>query len=198
MASTVEGLPQKDIHALLCELVGDKTCRNPNHIRIIVMTSERSDLRVPGECTTYPLMLIDSHRYTISTSTHRNTPLALPSLDCKSERMSKIGIIRTLLRVGPKIRHLMSSIPKMLQKSLLILVTRMVTRNGYLHIQSESENQLITLPMYINNLHGGVALQILTQLRDIDIHTARIEVIIIGPDRSEGYIALQHLIDILA
>ena len=52
--------------------------------------------------------------------------------------------------------------------------------------------------MDVDNLDLSVILQMLTQLSDVNIHRAGIEVVIIDPDSLQGEIALQNLVRMAA
>ena len=48
-------------------------------------------------------MLVQRYIYTIAAPAYRNTGIAFATLNSKSQRMGKIGIIATLGRIRPKI-----------------------------------------------------------------------------------------------
>ena len=59
-------------------------------------------------------------------------------------------------------------------------------------------DELIALTVNIDNLNLVVILQVLAQLRDVDVHRARIEVVVINPDCAQRIVALENLIGVRA
>ena len=55
-------------------------------------------------------------------------------------------------------------------------------------------NQLITLTVDIDNLNRVIGLQVLAQLGDVNVHTAGVEVVVIGPHSLESKATLQNLV----
>ena len=52
--------------------------------------------------------------------------------------------------------------------------------------------------MDVDDFHFGVVLQVLAELRDVDVHGARIEVVVINPDCAQCIVALENLVSMRA
>ena len=59
-------------------------------------------------------------------------------------------------------------------------------------------DEFVSFTMYIDNLDLFVGFQMLTQLGDVNIHGAGIEVVIINPNGLQSKVALQDLIAVRA
>ncbi len=53
-------------------------------------------------------------------------------------------------------------------------------------------NQLVTLSVNIDNLDRIIFFQVLTQFRDIHVHTTCIEIVIVNPDCFQSEVTLQE------
>ena len=81
----------------------DKPARHHTHIGIVVLAGQTSNFLNPTKGGSYPLMLIQSNVNTIATSTNRHSGIALAFFNGNGQRVSKIGIITTLSRIGSEI-----------------------------------------------------------------------------------------------
>ena len=59
-------------------------------------------------------------------------------------------------------------------------------------------DQLIAFAVDVDDLDARVVFQELAQLRDINVHAAGIEVVVVYPDRLQGVVALQYLVGMRA
>ena len=59
-------------------------------------------------------------------------------------------------------------------------------------------NELVTLTVDVNNLDLWIVLEVLTQLGDVNIHRACVEVVIVDPDGLQSEVALQNLVRVAA
>ena len=58
------------------------------------------------------------------------------------------------------------------------------------------DNELIALAVDVDDLDLVVVLQVLAQLRDIDIHRSGVEVVVVDPNGLERIVALQDLVGV--
>ena len=58
------------------------------------------------------------------------------------------------------------------------------------------DNELIALAVDVDDLDLVVVLQVLAQLRDIDIHRPGVEVVVVDPNGLERIVALQDLVGV--
>ena len=56
--------------------------------------------------------------------------------------------------------------------------------------------EFVALAVYVDNLDGGVILEVLAELGDIHVHRTGVEVIVVDPDGLEREIAFEYLVDV--
>ena len=59
-------------------------------------------------------------------------------------------------------------------------------------------DELVTLAVDVDDLDGGVGLEVLAQLGDVDVHGAGVEIVVVDPDGLEGVVALENLVAVCA
>ena len=57
-------------------------------------------------------------------------------------------------------------------------------------------DELVALAVDVDDLDGGVIFEFLAQLGDVNVHRARVEVVVIDPDGLQGEVALQDLVHV--
>ena len=73
-----------------------------------------------------------------------------------------------------------------------------ITSATPIHLLIFRGDQFVTLTMNIDNLNLRIVLQVLTQLGDVDIHGAGIEIVVVDPEGLQGEVALQDLVGVAA
>lgn len=56
------------------------------------------------------------------------------------------------------------------------------------------DDELVALAVDVDDFYLIIGLQMLTQLCDVNIHGAGIEIVVINPDSLQGIIALQYFV----
>lgn len=94
---------EKSLHNATSRIMIDKATGHDTDIGIVVLTCQTCDFLYPTKCRPHTLMLVQRYIYTIAAPAYRNTGIAFATLNSKSQRMGKIGIIATLGRIRPEI-----------------------------------------------------------------------------------------------
>lgn len=127
MTATLESGRQKHIYYFKRRLRRNKTGREHEHIGIIMSPGKTCQFRLPAQCRTYTLMLIQSHANTVATATYGNPRVILARLNRHSTRMRKISIIATLSTIRAKITAANTLRLQISFDNALKLIARMVT-----------------------------------------------------------------------
>ena len=59
-------------------------------------------------------------------------------------------------------------------------------------------DELVALTVDVDDLHIGIASEVLTELSDINVHRASVEVVIVDPNLLESVVALQDFVHVCA
>ena len=94
-----------DIQRLHCR---DKVRRQTQHVRIVMLTSQLRQLRIPAQGRTDTLMLVRTHTDTVTRRADHDTELVLALLYGLCKRVCKIRIIATLGVITAEILYLRS------------------------------------------------------------------------------------------
>ena len=121
MTPTFEIGLEERTHDIQCFRCGDESGREREYVRVVMLTCELSQLGVPAECGTDALVLVGSHRDTVTGGADDDTELELALLDSVSEGVSVIRIVATLGAVASEILHCGSVV---LQEQLHLLLER--------------------------------------------------------------------------
>src|SRR5262245_25205662 len=133
MPPAFERRRQPRIHNRNRLLRTDQSFADRNHVRIVVHPPQPGRFLVEAIRAADAFHPVGRHRLSVPRAAQHNPPLALPPRHRLCRRTDEVWIIDRILRIRPKILHLMTQIVQVLAEERLVLKPRMVRSHGNSH-----------------------------------------------------------------
>ena len=131
MTTALERSLEEFVHDLLCCLVVDEASRHNQNISVVVLACELCNLRIPYQCCTYALVLVESHCHAFTATADTDTWINVAVRDSFAQLVCKVRIVAAQIAVCSVILKRNVVALKVLNNKFLQCVTCVVACNAY-------------------------------------------------------------------